>query len=494
MPAVTNGKPNIVFVVSDQHRFDWMGCTGTPFVQTPAMDRMAREGTRFTNCYCNAPLCGPSRMAMMSGRHPYTLGVYINEHSLSSDVPTMAHALGLAGYETVLCGRMHFNGPDQRHGYQKRLVGDITRCYAGGPHTDFGELARSNQGGMVLLETAGVRDTALLQYDEAVTQGCEQYLRERASSDESRPLFLTVGWYGPHNPYCCPRELFDAAMEGMQACGDEPLPLEEQAHPWARSCNAYLPYRSATREQIRRARAGYAGAVGVIDRRLARVIEAAESLPGETIVVYTSDHGEAAGDRGMFTKGTFYENSSHVPMLWMQLNRDAATQPVPTGQTIDANISLLDLPSTFADIADAPCLPRQDGESIKPLLDHPSTQNGDHWQQRPVLADFMLQFAGKTLMPPMRMVRRGPHKLNYFHTYERPQLFDLVSDPTESHDLATDPAHAELVAELRGIALDGWDPEVVQADALKRDEDMLYMARWGEKVGMGPLETWGKTS
>jgi choline-sulfatase len=487
--------PNIVFVVSDQHRFDWMGCAGTPFVQTPTMDRMAREGTRFTNCYCNAPLCGPSRMAMLSGRHPYSLRVYINEHSLSSGVPTMAHSLALAGYETVLCGRMHFNGPDQRHGYQKRLLGDISRCYAGGPHTDYpGELKGSNSNGMSLLRTAGVRDTPVLRFDHEVTTACESFLADRAKSDETRPLFLTVGWYGPHNPYCCPQDLYDAAEAAMEACGDRPLPLPEDAHPWARNSNAYLPYREATEEQRKRARTGYAGAVGVTDRLLGRVLKAAESLPGETIVVYTSDHGEAAGDREMFTKGTFYENSAHVPMLWMQLKKGAATQPVPSGTTISANMSLLDLPSTFADIAGAPVPPRQDGRSVKPLLDTPDTQTDPAWQQRPVLADFMLQFGGKKLMPPMRMVRRGRYKFNYFHTYDRPQLFDIEADPTESHDLAAAPEHTELIAELKDIALADWDPEAVQADALKADEDMLYMARWGREVGMGKMEAWGETS
>lgn len=485
-------KPNIIFIISDQHRFDWMGCAGTPFVETPNMDRMAAEGTRFTNCYCNAPLCGPSRMAMMAGRHPYSLGVYINEHSLSSDVPTMAHALARGGYETVLCGRMHFNGPDQRHGYEKRLVGDITRSYAGGPHTPFpGELQRSNQGGMVIIETAGVRDTPLLRYDEAVTEGCEQFLSDRAKSNEDRPLFMTVGWYGPHNPYCGPQDLYDAALEKMKECGDEPIPLEEGVHPWATKCNAIDKYRDVTPEQMRNARAGYAAAVGVIDRRLGRVIEAAKSLPGETIVIYTSDHGEAAGDRGMWTKGTFYENSSHVPMLWMQLNKDTVTQPVPAGAEVKATMSLIDLPSTLADVAGAPALPRQDGESIKPLLDNPSAQDDTHWQERPILADFMLQFAGTTMMPPMRMVRKGKYKYNYFDTYDRPQLFDIEADPTESNDLATDPAYADLIAEMRALAFDGWNPDDIQADALKRDEDMMYMARWGREVGMGPGDTWG---
>ena len=481
----TMNRPNIVFVISDQHRFDWMGCAGTPFVRTPTMDRMAREGVRFTNCYCNAPLCGPARMALLTGRHPYRLGVFINEHSLSSDVPTMAHALSLAGYEAVLCGRMHFNGPDQRHGFEKRLVGDITRCYAGGPAVDFGDLRGSNVGGMTLLETAGPGDSTLLRYDEAVTRECERFLSERSAARSKRPLFLTVGWYGPHNPYRCPRDLFDGAAASMDHYGDSPIPLTEGSHPWVNDTRARRPYLSATPEQVRAGRAGYAGAIGVIDQLLGRVLTAAQSLPGETIVIYTSDHGEAAGDRGMWTKVSFYDNSARVPCIWTKLGTGQGTVKVPPGVTVDANVSLLDLPSTFADIVNAPPLPAQDGHSIVPLLEDPKRQSEAEWRERPVFADLEL-----LMDPPMRMVRKGRYKLNYYHTYERPQLFDLETDPSEACDQASDPSYADTVAELTSLALDGWDPEAIWREAHAKDENLKYMTRWGREVGRGPDEIW----
>ena len=107
---------------------------GASWLKTPALDSLHSRGVAFRACYCPTPLCGPSRMAMLTGRPAHELGVFINEDGLSSDIPTFAHALGLAGYETVLCGRMHFDGPDQRHGFQRRLVGDFNMCYAGGAY------------------------------------------------------------------------------------------------------------------------------------------------------------------------------------------------------------------------------------------------------------------------------------------------------------------------------------------------------------------------
>ena len=192
---MTNIKPNIILIVSDQHRGDWMSCTGDKHVQTPYLDALAARGVRFDDMLCNYPLCGPSRMSFLTGRHPFRNDITINEHSLSSDTPTIAHALGLAGYESVLAGRMHFNGADQRHGYEKRLVGDVCRCYAGGPITPVqGELDGTMGNLKQATEKAGPGDNFIYDYDQDVTSAAERFMRER---DDERPLFMTVGWYLP---------------------------------------------------------------------------------------------------------------------------------------------------------------------------------------------------------------------------------------------------------------------------------------------------------
>ena len=124
-----NNKPDIVMIVSDQHKASVAGCYGDPTVQTPNIDRLASEGVLFENAYCNYPVCGPSRQSFLTGRYPHQIGCWDNGSTLASDIPTFAHALGLAGYETVLDGRAHWIGPDQRHGYEERLVGDISESY-----------------------------------------------------------------------------------------------------------------------------------------------------------------------------------------------------------------------------------------------------------------------------------------------------------------------------------------------------------------------------
>src|ERR1700733_4471197 len=124
-----NGKPDILLIIGDQHSGSVAGCYGDPIVKTPTLDRLAREGVLFERAYCNYPVCGPSRNSFSTGRYPYQIGCWDNSCTAASDVPTFAHALGIAGYEVVLDGRAHWHGPDQRHGFEERLVGDVSEMY-----------------------------------------------------------------------------------------------------------------------------------------------------------------------------------------------------------------------------------------------------------------------------------------------------------------------------------------------------------------------------
>ena len=121
-----SGKPDILMIVSDQHNASITGCYGDRLVKTPHIDRLAADGVLFERAYCPYPVCGPSRMSFKTGRYPYDIECWNNGSSLASDIPTFAHALGIAGYEVALDGRAHWIGPDQRHGFESRLVGDIS--------------------------------------------------------------------------------------------------------------------------------------------------------------------------------------------------------------------------------------------------------------------------------------------------------------------------------------------------------------------------------
>jgi Arylsulfatase A and related enzymes len=201
-------KKNIIYVLSDQHNPAVTGALGDPYVRTPNIDSLYRLGTSLDSCYCAAPLCVPSRSSLLTGQLPSHNGVYNNMQSLRSDKATLPTVLTVSGYETVLSGRMHFVGWDQRHGFEKRFVGDITPCFIGGDNETevYGDFKRSSGQNQISIHKSGSGHSAVLDFDQDVVDAACKYLRNRT---DERPLFMTVGLYGPHCPYIAPKELYD---------------------------------------------------------------------------------------------------------------------------------------------------------------------------------------------------------------------------------------------------------------------------------------------
>jgi choline-sulfatase len=483
-------KPNLIFILSDQHRGDWMGCAGNRIVHTPHMDQMAQEGVMFTRAYCNSPLCVPSRMSMLTGLYPHHTEVYSNNDILRSELPTFAHAMGIAGYETVLGGRMHFVGADQRHGFQQRLVGDITHCYAGGPRTDYGELKGASGQGLKSIHTAGPGSSPVLDYDEQVVSACEAFLAEQAHarSDPSvpSPLFLTVGLYGPHHPYVCPPTYYDQARKAMEQ-QDALLPADvDPLHPWFAQWAERLRVREISAEQLQVARACYAGLISLTDTYVGRIIKAAEQLPGDTWIVYASDHGDMAGDRGMFWKRNMLEGAVRVPMLWYPLRQEQSAAKLGRGITVDAPVSLLDLAPTFVGITEGPALPQQDGSDLSRLLDGTEAAEFDKWKLRPLFMELANPQDGI-----IRSVIRDKMKLIYFAGYDCHLLFDLARDPQETTNLWSSPDYEAIREELLQLILgDEWEPSAIQARIHSSEANHRYLTAWGKQVGMGTSDLW----
>lgn len=164
-------RPNLLYIHTDQHSPHVTGCYGDPLVQTPNLDKLAASGALFENCYCVSPICVPSRMSMLSGKHPYQNEVWTNEHMLDSGIPTLAHSMGAAGYHPVLIGRMHSLGPDQLHGYAERLFGDHGPNYIGGTGPSRGVLDGTSGPHRISLERSGAGQSGYQVHDEYVTAG-----------------------------------------------------------------------------------------------------------------------------------------------------------------------------------------------------------------------------------------------------------------------------------------------------------------------------------
>ena len=461
-------KPNILVIMSDQHSKHVLGCYGNDIVRTPSLDRLAAEGMRFSSAYCASPVCCPSRMSFMTGRTPSRNRVWNNQQILNPAVPTWAHALGIAGYETSLLGRMHFEGHDQYHGFGNRPVGAMFAIHPGAFR---GEKYPSGQSRRVM-ELSGRGTTTYQWMDEQITDAACRYLEGRAHAPQERPFAAVIGYVLPHCPFIAPKDLFDYYHDRVdipQAEADQPAMIR-----WYRKSRRIdVPLEE---RRVRIARAAYFGLCERIDQLIGRVLDRLErgGLADNTLVVYCSDHGEMAGEHGCWTKNTYYEGSVGVPLI--------ARLPglVPVGTTCDSVCNLLDLGPTFARLAGASELPDCDGRSLLPALSGREAPDWSNETFSEVVDD------GTHPNIPSRMIRSGKWKL--WADQEVPghepdvALFDLENDPHELRDLSSSPEHAEVRQRLLARALDGWDPDVVREQAAGRYQDYMAVAKWGRAL------------
>ncbi|MCI8663472.1 MAG: sulfatase-like hydrolase/transferase [Hungatella sp.] len=463
-------KPNIIFVFTDQHNGSVVHAMGDEYVRTPNMDHMARQGVSFENAYCASPLCVPSRSSMLSGRMPHETKIFNNAQCLPSDRATFVHSLGAAGYETVLSGRMHFNGPDQRHGYEKRFVGDITTAALGVTFSKarYGYFDNCAMPGRLSIEKSGKGRCAVMAFDRDVTDAACGYLKNRK---EERPLFLTVGLYGPHPPYVGPEELYDYYYACLPACS--PLTREEldRVHPFEKRFMEKRNIGYETEEELRRVRAAYYSMVEYEDSLLGELLSAAEeNLDMEnTVVLYASDHGDCIGDHGLFWKSNLREGAVKVPMIFMW------DQHIPRGRRIKTPVSLIDLAPTFIGLTGADPLPVMDGESLAPVLESGTEPDNP----KPVISE-ICDIKGDD---PAAMIRRGRYKYCQYYGYEEPMLFDLEEDPKEERNLSSLPEYAGIKEELRVLLEQVWDEEKIYQERLLAEKDMAIRREWAKQQG-----------
>ena len=312
-------RPNLLYIMSDQHTQRVTGCYGDRIVRTPSLDRLAARGVVFENAYTPAPLCLAARMSALTGCYPVTQACWTNSDILASDRPTMAHALGAVGYQPILVGRLHAIGPDQLHGYARRAVGDHSTNWLGGVRHDMGVLDKTNDPFRVSLQKSGPGQSAYERHDVDTTESACAILesiavRRRAGDDA--PFSVSVGYMLPHQPYVARQEDYDPYV-GKVGLPCTPPPDPEREHPYLHWWRQYTDTQSVTTDEILRARTAYYGLVTRLDTLIGHLLETLErlGLAENTLIVYTSDHGDQIGERGLWWKQTFYDEATKVPMI-----------------------------------------------------------------------------------------------------------------------------------------------------------------------------------
>ena len=434
---------NLLLICSDQHAPAITGCYGNEIVETPNIDRLAREGTTFDAAYCNQPICVPSRMSFMTGRHPHQTGVLENRDILDSRMPTFAHVASGAGYRTVLAGRMHFMGPDQFHGFQEHVGSDYTAyAFHAGKINKYRPLPGllGNAGRPDPLRTVGSGETCTQSLDRRNTQSALDWLEGYADSEGERPFLLTVGYFSPHCPYIVEKPYFEKYIDRVEA--NEPSADElASLHPYHQAYRERIALDTIPRENLRKATAAYYGLVDFLDDQIGTLMDglADLGLAEDTDIVYFSDHGEMLGEHGRWHKMCFYEASVRVPLL-------VRAKMVGAGERERAPVSLVDIFPTVCELTGRdvglylPVLPRLDEpQPDRPVFSEYHDGEGSH-----------------------RMVRRGRHKLTVYAGSDPAEFYDLEADPDEKRNLAGRPELGQTESQLRELIYrDGWSHDLI---------------------------------
>jgi choline-sulfatase len=419
---------------------------------------------------------------MLSGRLPHSIGAYDNASEFPSSIPTLAHYLRHAGYRTILAGKMHFIGADQLHGYEERLTTDIypadfawTPDWLKGPeHRPTGVSMRP------VLEAGPCLRSLQIDYDEEVAYKAEQCLYDlaRRPEAEKQAFFLTVSYTHPHPPFVAPQrywDLYNTADIPLPQVPEIPYESLDPHSQWLYIAHAQNLY-TVNSAQVQHARHAYYAMVSYTDALIGRVLSALHDtgLDKDTIVLFCGDHGEMLGERGMWFKQTFYEQSVRVPFMLRLPKELAPAAAFESPKRIDTPMSLVDvLPSlielsgqTLADTL----VGKVHGQSLLPLL---------RGEQRPD-AQVIAEYSSEGVCAPSRMLRTERHKLIITHGLP-PLLFDLLHDPLELVNLAEKAEYQTLLADLYARLTSDWDPKTMHERILSSQKERLFLAALGQK-------------
>ena len=468
---MTDRRPNVVIVMADQLAAGWLPAYGHDRARAPHLSALADSAITFESAYCPSPLCAPSRAAMMTGRRASSVGVFDNAAELPASVPTIAHHLRAAGYRTCLAGKMHFVGPDQLHGFERRLTTDVYPAsldWTPDWTRDVADRLPWYHSMESVLTPARTLASMQTDYDDEVAFHSVRHVHQLAREGHERPFLLVVSFTNPHDPWEIPGRFWDLYdSDEIELPAVPPIPLE-QADPHSRRLRemAGIDEIELTADQLRRARHGYYAAISYLDERIGEVLAALRQtgLYERTLIAFTADHGEFLGERGLWYKMSFLEPSARVPLIV----RSPGSRR--SGMRVAQPVSLLDLAPT---VVEAACGPEAladagfEGRSLLSVL-----QDGHEPNPAPVVCEYHAE--GVTA--PAAMLREGRHKL--IRCGDDPDLlYDLETDPRELVNLAERPDHASVVASLAEALAERLNLAQIERRVLASQRERQLVAR-----------------
>ncbi|MEM7359126.1 MAG: choline-sulfatase [Pseudomonadota bacterium] len=458
-------KPNILILMVDQLNGQLFADGPADFLQVPTLRKLHSRGVNFSNTYCASPLCSPARASFMCGSLPSANGVYDNAAEFVSSLPTFAHSLRALGYQTILSGKMHFVGADQLHGFEERLTTDIYPA-------DFGwtpDWRKPNERidwwyhNLGSVTGAGIAATSnQLEFDDEVAYHAKLKLHQLARRDDDQPFCLTVSFTHPHDPYVTRQKYWDLYENVEIPEVQVPRMSYADQDPHSRRLYEAVDYQNfaISPEDVTQARRAYCANISYLDEKMGEILATLEEcqLSDETIVIFTADHGDMIGERGLWYKMSFFEGSMRVPLLMHAPQRFA-------NKTITEPVSVLDLVPTLIELGGGTAEDQTIATHGRSLLD---CAEGNSQPQHPVLAEY----AAEGSVDPMLMIREGEWKFNYCEA-DPPQLFNLQQDPLELNNLAEDPDQQTRVQSFTEQVHSQWDLAAFRQDVLDSQRNRL---------------------
>ncbi len=455
MPSHSIKKPNILFVMADQMTpFMLAVCNGMG-AKTKHLNTLAEHGALFKNAYTPSPICVPARAAFMTGQYVSRTGSYDNGDPFQSFVPTFAHYLTNQDYEVILSGKMHFIGADQLHGFKRRLNTDVYPSSfiwsyplldEDDPDAKSFDFVRQYQA-----ENIGPGWSSELQYDEETHFRALEYLRQAPDN----PYMLAVSYTNPHPPYKVPKAYWDLYKDV-----EVPLPHypDTMDASYSELDKAMLRWYGLDKNPIRdirhlkAMRRGFCALSHYVDDKLGELLAVLEDTGqrDNTVIIFTADHGEMLGEKGLIQKRSLYEWSTRIPMI--------IDYPGAGSRIVETPVSLIDITATLLDIAGAQPVTPLDGRSLFGAI------HGDTLEDVPVISEYHAE----GIMKPCFMVRRGPWKYIYIHRAGA-QLFNIDLDPDEWNNLSGQSDCSDIEKELNTIVTGGnFDLEFIEQDVWQR--------------------------
>lgn len=436
---------NILFITSDQQRRDSLPCYGLPFMQTPAIDRLAREGIVFENCSSVSPVCQPARASFMLGQYPHVTGIPDNFRWIRSNSPTIARSLSNAGWRTAAIGKMHFHPWDAMEGFQERIIAEDKRhIFCPDDYTCF-----LRERGYKRNHPAEIPDYEKnlgavinplpeeLHIDNFIGNQAVNWINSygRETNKERNPFFTWVSFNSPHDPYDPPERMAGLYKDAPipEAIGSsaelENKPAYQRAIiPAYRDNLLFLSdYSKLNPQRIRQIREYYLATITLVDNQIAKIIDSLEKndLLESTIIVFSSDHGDHLGDHGLPFKSTFYESALMVPLI-------IRYPGMPMGKRNRSAVNWIDLHATFLKLANIPVPDHVQGKEITPILEEP---------------ELILKTEAFSELLGSVMVRTETAKLVLCDDGDG-ELYDLTEKPLEVNNHFRDPDYRDIKEKL----------------------------------------------